>query len=53
MMFKEDCSLEEISERQKNFIDKAWARAVNCGPAVFSLTCFIFLAIFVITNLIF
>ena len=33
-MFKEDCSLEEISERQKNFIDKAWARAVNCGPAV-------------------
>ena len=53
MMFKEDCSLGEISERQKNFVDKAWARAVNCGPAVFSLTCFVFLVIFVITNLIF
>ena len=52
-MFKEDCSLGEISERQKNFVDKAWARAVNYEPAVFSLTCFVFLVIFVITNLIF
>ncbi|KAK9224500.1 hypothetical protein WN943_009534 [Citrus x changshan-huyou] len=34
MMFKEDCSLGEISERQKNFVDKAWARAVNYGPAL-------------------
>ena len=40
-------------ERQKNFVDKAWARAVNYGLAVFSLTCFVFLVIFVITNLIF
>ena len=40
-------------EHQKNFIDKAWARVVNYGPAVFNLTCFVFLVIFVITNLIF
>ena len=40
-------------EFQKNFVDKAWARAVNYGPAVFSSTCFVFLVIFVITNLIF
>ena len=40
-------------ELQKNVVDKAWARAVNYVPAVFSLTCFVFLVIFVIPNLIF
>ena len=36
-----------------NFFDKAWARAVNYGPAVFNLMYFVFLVIFLITNLIF
>ena len=52
MRFEDDCFLGEIMSVRRTLLIRR-GRAVNYGPAVFSLTCFVFLVIFVITNLIF